>query len=175
MEYSVQKVTHMRVLIQMTSLQASLAPQWSTLIPDMCPTAPWFLFLGQWGNSLYFLKVALSVYPWKACPLGCPTGFEYIIHKFTNFSNDYISVCNQETFEGMFAFHRLTILNSLLVKLVVVGSFLVESNSKTMRTRPLAQTHQFYFVSFPCYFRTPRCFTARDHKPKDYWKWKACV
>lgn len=42
----------------------------------------------------------------------------------------------------MLLFYRLTILNSLLAKLVVVGSFLVDNNSKTMSTWPASSNQQ---------------------------------
>lgn len=106
------------------------------------------------------------IYLWKKLPFSLPEWFAHIIHKFTNFSND-ISVCNQETFERMFLFYRLTILNSLLTKLVVVGSFLAESNSQTMSTCLLAQISRLHLSFFSLYFRTAYCcFIAHCHRPQ---------
>lgn len=57
--------------------------------------------------------------------------FDYIIHKFTDFSNDFISACisSGNIWEDVFML-LVYYLKFPLAKLVVVGSFLVENNAK---------------------------------------------
>lgn len=101
----------------------------------------------------------------KKASFWLPSWFWIYNSQVYNFSNDYISVCNQETFERMFLFYSLTVLNSLLAKLVV-GSFVVENNSKTMNTYLLVQINRVYLLFFSLYFRTTYCFIAHSHRPQ---------
>lgn len=74
----------------------------------------------------------------------------------------------------MILFYRLTILNSLLAKLVIVGSSLVDNNSKTMSIWPASSNQQvaplaLFSILGPHTGLLPMAQTT------DYWKEKECV
>lgn len=79
--------------------------------------------------------------------------FEHVIHRFTNFSSDYISVCNQETFEWMFLFYKVNYFK-FIVGHDSSGQFPRREQFQTVSRCLRALISRLYLLSFSLHFMT---------------------
>lgn len=130
------------------------------------------IFLGQCRNiictSWKYFYLSIHEESFLLSPLSY---FEYVIHKFTNFSNDCISVCNQETSEWMFLFYKVNYFKFIVGHDSSSGQFPRREQFQTVSRRLLALISRLYLLSFSLHFMTMNCFIvhgneaqATDHK-----------
>lgn len=125
----------------------------------------WFLFLGQCRNiistSWKYFYLSIHEESFLLLPLSY---FEYVIHRFTNFFNDYISVCNQETFEWMFLCHKVNYFKFIVGHYNSSGQFPRRQQFQTVRRCLLALISSLDLLLFSLHFMTMNCFIVHGNE-----------
>lgn len=138
------------------------------------------IFLGQCRNiictSWKYFYLSIHEESFLLSPLSY---FEYVIHRFTNFSNDYISVCNQETFEWMFLFYKVNYFK-FIVGHDSSGQFPRREQFQTVSRCLLAPSAgctscPFPYISWPWTASLSTATKLRQQTTKDDWKEGICM